>query len=459
MVNKIFFEITDKCNQKCSHCCKTWRKDSGHTMDTKMLDKIISLPKELLTISGGEPGTVAEEVRYIIENEQAKVQINTNLTMWHDDMLALFAERGTMLSVSIVSMNRQAYEDITGTKLYDRMLGNLDKISRGSKITMILNDQNINYAKQSLNSLIVKGFHNFVIQPAIPNGKADKKTFITGMEEVQNLYKTHRNIKISLMSYYTHTEIPVNHLCDAGSDRLVILSNGDVVPCACMNPIILGNIKKNKWPDIQTAGAAYADSFHGEEKFLCKGFLEKFGMELHNQNNDYPKQDELVKISDIPQVLGNIKYVLAYIGYEKNARYLDLGSNSGMLYEMLPSNIQYTGVDINQQNNPDIIQDDIRNVVKTLQQGDYDYIILSGALKFMNNKMDCLQIISASLRSGPKKVICLQKHYGITKEEIGLNDFLMLNSNYTVELIHDDKKSFTANSIVKARGVLFTRRN
>ena len=128
MVDNIFFEITDRCNQLCSHCCKTWRNDSGYTMNKDLLNKIISLPKKLLTISGGEPSLVPDEVKYVIDNETSQLQINTNLTLWTDEMLNLFKQKNIMLSISVVSLNKETYIKITHTDLVDRLKTNLIKL-------------------------------------------------------------------------------------------------------------------------------------------------------------------------------------------------------------------------------------------------------------------------------------------------------------------------------------------
>ena len=459
MEKSIFFEITDVCNHICSHCCKTWRKDHYDTMNKDLLDKILSIPKKVLTISGGEPSTAIEAVRYVVEKETAPLQINTNLTLWTDEMLNLFKEKNVSLSVSVVSMNRKSYEKITSAKTYDLMVANLKKISKDSKITIIVNEENKDDILDSVTVLMVMGFHRFIIQPAIPNTEEfDKDAFMEYMKRVKEAYSLHRNATIELMSYYTHSDIPVNHLCDAGSGRLVILSNGDVVPCACMEPYILGNIMTDTLESIEDNGMKYFNSFSDEEKYICRGFLTKIGSDIHMENNDYPTPDKKILFKDIPDELNNLKVVLSHIGYLKAGRYLDLGSSMGMLYEFLPSDVYYDGVDINPQDNPMIVKADIRDFIKKAKPMYYDFVVASGCLKLMKDKEECLSFMKEVLTLLPKKFICLQKHYGIKKEEAFLDDVKDLNPFYDVKMIDEVKYSYTAKKVLTVKGILFTRR-
>ena len=276
MEKAIFFEITDKCNENCVHCDKKWRTEKGHTMAKDMLDKILSMPKKHLTISGGEPAMAKTEVKYIIENNKEPVSLNTNLVLWNDQDLLFFEKYYTDLNVAVFSLDRENYKKITGKDLVYKLKNNLDKISRKSNISIVINDYNINEIEQMVNYLVVRGFHNFTIQPAIPNkgNIFNDTTYQKRIDALKNVYNKHRNINIRLLCFYDNSNnIPVNHLCGAGKNRLIILSNGDIVPCACMPPIILGNIMKNSYQELKEAGENFYNSFEKKEQIICKGFL------------------------------------------------------------------------------------------------------------------------------------------------------------------------------------------
>ena len=462
MADNIFFEITDKCNQMCTHCCKTWRKDSGHTMNIDMLDKIISIPKKLLTISGGEPSLVPNKVKYIIQKETSQIQINTNLTLWNDEMLKLFIDNNIMLSISVVSLNKETYKKITNTDLVDNLKRNLDKVNKNSKITIIINEYNLLEIEDMVNQLIVKGFHNFVIQPAIPNDeKFNKELFNKEMEYVYRVYSKHRNVDISLMSMFNPApKLPINHLCDAGSNRLVILSNGDVVPCACMKPYVLGNIMNDDWSYIEQQGLNYYNSFQGNKKYLCKGFLNipDIDKEICSLNFGASLTDTIA-VAYVPKCFSNIRTILQYIGFD-NKRYLDLGAGIGMLYEFLPPDIEYKGIDLIPQKNKLIEIDDICNSIGNISIGYYDCIIASGIFRFVQDKYEFLDILKSILKLKPKKFICLQNFYGITrKDTLNIEDISFVKDEYNITWIDDRKYSYFLDTIIKNKGFYLQRRD
>lgn len=245
-------------------------------MDKAMLDKILAIPKDFLVISGGEPALARQQVKYIIEHESAPVSINTNLTMWQDEDFNMFWQHGTMLSVSVVSLNRDTYKKITGKDLVHKLKENLNKINRNARMTLIVNDDNVDEIESMVNYLVVRGFHNFIIQPAIPGMGApfDYIKYQQRLSALRFTYHKHRNVNIERMSQYDCScDVPVDHRCEAGDKRLVILSTGDVVPCACMPPVVLGNIMYDSWETLQKAGVDYFNSFCEAEKYVCKGFL------------------------------------------------------------------------------------------------------------------------------------------------------------------------------------------
>lgn len=461
MVDNIFFEITDRCNQLCSHCCKTWRNDSGYTMNKDLLNKIISLPKKLLTISGGEPSLVPDEVKYVIDNETSQLQINTNLTLWTEEMLNLFKQKNIMLSISVVSLNKETYMKITHTDLVDRLKTNLNKVSKDSKITIIVNEYNLLELDNMVNQLIVQGFHNFVIQPAIPNDtKFNADLFNKEMDAVYKVYSKHRNVDISLMSMFNPApKLPINHLCDAGCNRLVVLSNGDVVPCACMKPYVLGNIMCDSLSYIEKRGIDYHNSFHDNKKYLCKGFLDTPDIDTQISSLNFGASlDDKFSIAYVPKCFSNIRTVLQYAGFD-NKRYLDLGAGIGMLYEFLPSNVEYKGIDLLPQQNKLIEVNDIREAVKNIPVGYYDCIVASGIFRFVQDKYEFLNILRAILKLKPKKFICLQNFYGIARKDILLiEDILFVKDEYDIIWIDDRKYSYFLDSIIKNKGFYLKRR-
>lgn len=273
MEKSIFFEITDLCNHRCVHCCKFWRKDANHTMTQETLDKILAMPKRYLTISGGEPSLVRDRVFYCLERSDDPIRINTNLTCWEPEDFTYFRERRIALSISVVSMFRKEYEKITQADTFDRFLHNLEQADRASKIVVIVNQYNIENLFETINRLAVKGFWDFIVSPSIPNGTGDL-SLPAALRKIESVYKAKRNLRIETLTAM-NTVVPANHVCDAGIDRLIVLSNGNIVPCACFKESVLGNINNDfNLREINRRGRVFYLSYPIHQRRMCKGFFE-----------------------------------------------------------------------------------------------------------------------------------------------------------------------------------------
>lgn len=269
---KIFFEITDLCNHKCIHCCKYWRQDCLHTMSYEDIDRIFKIPASFYKISGGEPGCVRDKVLYAISKAN-NISMNTNLTLWKDEDFQLFKNRDIKLYVSIVSMKRNEYIEITKADTFDILINNLTKIDTNSVITLVINPINIDSFEYNINFLAEIGFTNFTVTPMIPTNNLQVDE-IKAFNLIKTITKYKQQLNIKTM-YYNEYGIPYSHTCEAGIKRIVILSNGDIVPCACFNAVPLGNIKDKSFniETILVKGKTFFYSFPINQRKECKGHI------------------------------------------------------------------------------------------------------------------------------------------------------------------------------------------
>ena len=271
---KIFFEITDLCNHRCIHCCKYWRQDCFHTMSYEDIDKIFNIPASFYKISGGEPGCVRDKVLYVIKKD-SNISMNTNLTLWKDEDFQLFYNKNIKLYVSIVSLKKEEYKKITSANTFEILLDNLNKIDKQSTITLVINPINIDSFEYNINFLAELGFTNFTVTPMIPTNNLyinEKQSF----DLIKQIYKYKRQLNIKTMYYVNDNYIvPYSHICEAGLNRIVILSNGDIVPCACFSAKPLGNIKDSNFniDKILKKGEEFFNSFPINQRKECKGHI------------------------------------------------------------------------------------------------------------------------------------------------------------------------------------------
>lgn len=268
----IFFEITDRCNHACWYCCKDFRGHPGLTMRRDALDRVLALPKSGLVVSGGEPSLARREVAYILSRASVPVSVNTNLTGWTPRDLRELSFRAR-LNIAVPSMFEEEYAAITGSSSFLKMLGNLEHADRESMIAVAVHGQNRERLGLSVSRLAARGFRRFMLQPVYGTA-ARKDDFAASVRAVQDVRRRNAHLDIRFMSPCA-PGLPATHACDAGRGRLVILSNGDFVPCACRKMAVLGNLFA---PDfdfgaVREAGAAFYQSFPPAQRPLCKGYL------------------------------------------------------------------------------------------------------------------------------------------------------------------------------------------
>lgn len=269
----IFFEITNICNHRCIHCCKQWEDNRVNRIASfKTLDKIISLPKKSLTISGGEPSLVRDKVYYLINNESKNITINTNLTGWSKQDIAFINNNDkTNFNVSVVSLKRDIYEEITKSITYDIFIKNLNLLNNKHYITIVVNNINLDSVDFTIKILLLMGFKNILVTPQVPTPNLSVDVNLV-INMVKNLHNKYNNIANIVTQGFCNLDF-CDHKCEAGIGRFLIDTKGDVYPCAPIHrECKLGTIDTDI-DILKRNGTNFFLSYNDQQKFLCKGFM------------------------------------------------------------------------------------------------------------------------------------------------------------------------------------------
>lgn len=269
----IFFEITDRCNHSCTFCGKSWRTDFGHSLSYDDIDIILSYEKNAGKISGGEPGLEKQKCFYYFQHETAPKYLNTNLTLWTGHELSLLQSLNVYFIINAPSTDQKEYAAVTYSTRYDSFIKNLYNLDPDhTAISIVLNEINIDTVEKSFIQYLDIGFKNFLLTPMIPS-HVSSFDYIHAIYIIDRLYRTYPKVTIRTLSKTLECMAPPSHLCHSGTDMLVVLSTGDVVPCAWNNNHILGNIRTDTYEQIKENGRQYRSSITGT---VCQGFLENY---------------------------------------------------------------------------------------------------------------------------------------------------------------------------------------
>lgn len=265
---KIYVEITNSCNLKCSFCPENKREKLF--MRLNEFENIIKQIKDYTNLIAlhvkGEPllHPDLEKILKICEENDILVNITTNATLLEKNVDMLIASKSVrQLNLSLHSINKNENTDIYNFEQYIKSVFNATrKILKESNIIISYRLWNLeNIEENSENYRILKELENeFKINDLV--NVAKKESFV----------KLAENAFLNQDLEFVWPSMDSNVISECGTcwglrNQVAILVNGDVVPC-CLDEngeINLGNIHQSTFEEILDTNLA---------KKLIKGFEE-----------------------------------------------------------------------------------------------------------------------------------------------------------------------------------------
>ena len=265
---KIYVEITNSCNLKCSFCPENKREKLF--MRLNEFENIIKQIKDYTNLIAlhvkGEPllHPDLEKILKICEENDILVNITTNATLLEKNVDMLIASKAVrQLNLSLHSINKNENTDIYNFEQYIQSVFNATrKILKESKIIISYRLWNLeNIEENGENYRILKELENeFKINDLV--NVAKKESFV----------KLAENAFLNQDLEFVWPSMDSNVISECGTcwglrNQVAILVNGDVVPC-CLDEngeINLGNIHKSTFEEILDTNLA---------KKIIKGFEE-----------------------------------------------------------------------------------------------------------------------------------------------------------------------------------------
>ncbi len=269
------WNVTLKCNLKCSHCYINAKEakmtDELSTDAAKMLiHQITEVSRPLLILSGGEP-MLREDIYEIIRygaDHGLNMGMGSNGMLIDDEVALKLKEAGMgTVAISLDSSVPERHDEFRGIKgCWDcaiRAIKALKKAGIQTQINCTVTQQNYDEVDDIMSlaeSLGVDNFHLFFL---VPTGRGTDLEDITPQmyeEMIKNtLVKTTKyrlNVKPSCVPQFMRVAkdqgIDMSRWvrgCMAGLYYCRIYPSGEVTPCPYM-PVSLGNIREKSFKDI-----------------------------------------------------------------------------------------------------------------------------------------------------------------------------------------------------------------
>lgn len=268
-LNHVIWEITNKCNLKCTHCYNehVYRDTEWEHLSLedaqKVVDKISEGGYDLIDFLGGEPllyPDIVELVSYVI-SKGMKACVVTNGTLLDEKMQEDLIKTGvTMISISIDGITPEVNDSIRGEGTFTCIIENLkglqQKIYENNSHTeislgFVINGKNIHQIPDLPEWAEAQGVTFVDIQHLMPAGgavktdelayqwedalKAIEKAVVNCVEKKVDLCFTVDSkplFQLYLQRKYGYEPAKRSpYFCVTGTHRLTILPDGRVHPC------------------------------------------------------------------------------------------------------------------------------------------------------------------------------------------------------------------------------------
>jgi len=185
-------ELTASCNNSCNYCYNFWRSagvkgvaEEAHPFShfSAIIDELARNDVFQLTITGGEPLLKKEILLKTIERASKlgiDVSLNTNLTLLDDVMAQCLKDMGLKSVLgSLISHDKNTYNQISGTKNYASVLEGMDAVVRAGislGVNMVVEKQNLGYVFDTARLCSERGVGHFFatrLNPSPAKKRAD----------------------------------------------------------------------------------------------------------------------------------------------------------------------------------------------------------------------------------------------------------------------------------------------
>jgi radical SAM protein with 4Fe4S-binding SPASM domain len=263
-------EVTDFCNHKCLHCYnldsdiknRPARKVSDETV-IACAQKLIDSGVFAMVVTGGEPLIKRELTKKVISlfrDNQIKVSLNTNLTLFDDDFIEFMKQTKVGILTSCPSAVPSSFEKLTLTDNYALFEKNVKKLVEADlrfTVNMVVTKDNLHEIRTTAEKMKQLGCRSFAATPMSLNMEYPRLDLLLSTKEVHQVIddllwaEETLGLNVDILEALPKCVFSdkilsgkhsfLNRKCQAGRTVIAVSCNGDVRPCA-HNPVSYGNI-------------------------------------------------------------------------------------------------------------------------------------------------------------------------------------------------------------------------
>lgn len=251
--NMIIFEVTNRCNLHCTHCCVAAEADNERESDTgtvkEILEKCIEWRPHFIAISGGEPlfrKDFFEIVQYLRERFNGKIGLCTNGLLITKNNVEFICRNVDQIDISIDGVDEETCSVYRGRGVFAKVIAAIKLLqSEGFtniSLSMVFSDKN-EYLEKPFTELNRTLGTKPIYRMLSEKGRAKDNKEILATTDYEESY-----VPESFINRESSEEIPIGASdCMAGKHSILIRYNGDIYPCPTYishEEFCMGNIQE-----------------------------------------------------------------------------------------------------------------------------------------------------------------------------------------------------------------------
>jgi radical SAM protein with 4Fe4S-binding SPASM domain len=281
-LKNLFLNLTEQCNLRCKYCHASFSHPLSHIplgLVSKVLDQLVEIGRPDVILTGGEP-FLHPNFREVLEECHKRglgVKIATNGTYLDETRIGdLVRFEVKSLQISLDTLNPNAYSAIkgVGANIQDDVINGIRLGIETGQLHMVISSVADGTADLGLTNLLRfchdENINTFTLYHVIPYGRAFledvNQTDRDFLQITNSLIETFSGlpnhwgidlgvpcIKESALWRKWKDKLNVKPIgCIAGKSSMTVLTNGEVVPCVCMedNTFSCGNIKSKSIEEL-----------------------------------------------------------------------------------------------------------------------------------------------------------------------------------------------------------------
>lgn len=271
------FEITPRCNLACSYCYNVWKANGVPHSDELCLDEIEILADSIqeahpvsVTLTGGEP-LLRDDIHGIVRTFRKRgilVGIATNGILLDRDTAKSLKEAGAAwFEISIPSVSRVGYRDLTGTDGFDDVKRAMLAVkSAGARLTVshIITSRNSGDAALVVDLAYAFSSEAVALNRFVPGGAGLKnRHLLPTLKQLDSALKSAGRSSLSSPGMTVYVAIPIENClldysnypgitfgsCICGAGKWAISSSGELRVCE-QSPTIIGSLLERRFKDL-----------------------------------------------------------------------------------------------------------------------------------------------------------------------------------------------------------------